>query len=215
MTNPHAPPISARTGDVAGSGPAAGSPSGPDGRTEPERATSASDAGDGDYRSPESPEDDHWLALGIKVAGAMLFGDLVARLCGFDSPTWSVITAALLATSPPFASARAALKRLFALAVGVALGAGGAYAAQLLSGVPSLHFVLVGLIVGALGTRSEEYLFAAVVGTVITFVGSAGGDPLPEVVTTTACMVLIGCVVGPSVVWCVERARRAWAERGA
>ena len=60
------------------------------------------------HRSPESPEEDHWLSLGLKVSGAMLLGDLVARLCGFEDPTWSVITAALLATSPPFASARPA-----------------------------------------------------------------------------------------------------------
>ena len=145
---------------------------------------------------------------------AMLIADAVARASGFEQPTWSVLTAAFLATSPPIGSIKAALRKLVALAVGIALGAAGAYAATLMSGVPSLHFALVGLVAGFLGSRSPDYLFAAVVGTVITFVGSGGGDPLPEVVTTTACMVLIGCVVGPAVVWFVERVRRVWAERG-
>ena len=166
------------------------------------------DADDG-YSPPQAPEDDTWYWLGAKVAVSMLLADLVARSGGFDSPTWSVLTAAFLATSPPVASAKAAGKKLVALAVGVALGAAGAWSAELLSGVPALHFALIGMIAGILGSRSADYLFAAVVGTVVTFVGSGGGDPLPEVVTTTTCMVLIGCIVGPAVVWCMERIRRA------
>ena len=165
------------------------------------------------YHPPESAEDDHWLSLGAKVAIAMFLGDLVARASGFDDPTWSVISAAYLATSPPFASIGAVLRKLLALTVGIALGCGGAFLAEPLAGVPSLHFAVVGLIVGALATRSADYLFAAVVATIVTFVGARGGDPLPEVLTTTACMVIIGCAVGPGVVWSVERGRRLLAER--
>lgn len=166
------------------------------------------------YRPPDGPEDDHWLALGIKVGAAMFIANVLARALGFEDPTWSVISAAFVATSPPLESVRAALKRLVAVAVGVVLGAAGAWASQLLAGVPALHFALVGLVAGVLGTRSSTYLFAAVVGTIITFAGTGGNDPLPEVVTTTACMVALGCLVGPAVVWCVERTRRALAERG-
>ena len=110
----------------------------------------------------------------------------------------------------------AAARKVVALAVGIALGAAGAWAGDLLSGVPSLHFALVGLVAGALGSRSSDFLFAVVVGTVVTFVGSSGQDPLAEVVATTACLVLIGCLIGPAVVWCVERVKRAlWKRRHA
>ena len=129
------------------------------------------------YTPPQSPEQDHPLALGIKVALAMWLADAIARTLGFEQPTWSVLTAAFLATSPPLASLSAAKEKVIAMLVGIALGAIGAYAASLMSSVPSIHFALVGLVAGFMGTRSPEYLFAAVVGTVVTFVGTGGGDP--------------------------------------
>ena len=168
-----------------------------------------------DYAPPEAPEDNPWYVLGLKVALAMTAGYLLARLCGFESPTWTVLTAAFLATSPPIDSGRAAVKKAVALAVGVSLGAAGAYATQLLPQFPYLHIAVVGFVAGVLGSRSPDYLFAAVVGTVVTFVGSSGGDPLPEVVVQTTCMVLIGCAVGPATVWLVERVRARRAERRA
>jgi len=167
------------------------------------------------YHPPESAEDDHWLSLGVKVATAMFLADLVSRASGFDEPTWAVISAAYIATSPPFASLQAVIKKIVALAVGIALGFAGAYLATLLTGIPSLHFLLVGLITGALATRSADYLFAAVVATIVTFAGAGGGDPLPEVLVTTSCQVLIGCAVAPVVVWCVERVKRLASERRA
>ena len=168
---------------------------------------------DGAYSPPRSPEDDTALVLGLKVGIAMLLADMIARGIGFPSPTWSVLTAAFLATSPPIASANAAVKKIVAMLVGITLGVAGAYAAQAMSAVPSLHFLVVGLVAGFLGSRSADYLFAAVVGTVVTFVGSGGGDPTAEVATRTVCMILIGCAVGPVVVWAVERVRRAAHER--
>jgi len=69
--------------------------------------------------APEFAEDDHWLSLGLKVAGAMFLADLVARSSGFDDPTWAVISAAYLATSPPFASFPAVLLKIVALVVGI------------------------------------------------------------------------------------------------
>ena len=167
-----------------------------------------------DYQAPQSPDQDTWLALGLKVGIAMILADMIARGVGFASPTWSVLTAAFLATSPPIASAKAALKKMIAMAVGIGLGVAGAYAAQAMSGVPSLHFLLVGAVAGILGSRSPDYLFAAVVGTVVTFVGSGGGDPTAEVATRTVCMILIGCAVGPAVVFAVERLRRVAYRRG-
>ena len=179
------------------------------------RPTSASRSGRDDaepYRSPDAPESDHWLALGIKVAAAMFLTDLVARLCGFSEVTWSVITAAFLATNPPVESARSAAMKLAALLVGLALGAAGAAFGQLLLSVPALHFAAVGLVVGALATRSSEYLFSAIVATVVTFSGLSGGDPVVEIVVTTASLVLIACLVAPAVVWGVERLRRLRAD---
>ena len=165
------------------------------------------------YRSPRSPADDHPLALALKIGLAMLLADAIARGLGFESPTWSVLTAAFLATSPPIESARAAVKKVIAMAVGLTLGVLGAFAAKAMSGVPSIHFALVGAVTGLLGSRSPDYLFAAVVGTVVTFVGSGGSDPTIEVVTKTTCMILIGCLVGPAIVFAVERARRWWHAR--
>ena len=164
------------------------------------------DASDGDG-TPDGPEQHHWLWLGVKMALAMYLADLAARAAGFADPTLSVISAAFLATDGPLGSFRTAGRRVLALGVGLAVGTAGALAGDLLSGVPSLHFALLGLVVGALGSRSSDYLFAAVVGTVVTFVGAGGSDPLVEVVVATGCMVAIGCVVGPAVVWATERLR--------
>ena len=179
-----------------------------------ERDGLGSARGEAGYTSPQSPDRDHPLALGVKVGLAMWLADMIARALGFEAPTWSVLTAAFLATNPPLASARAAVRKTVALAVGLTLGVVGAYAAQAMSGVPTVHFAVVGLFAGWLGSRSPDYLFAAVVGTVVTFVGSGGGDPTAEVATRTICMVLIGCVIGPVVVFAVERVRRFWHDRG-
>ena len=72
----------------------------------------------------------------------------------------------------------------------------------------------MGVAVGLLGNRSPDYLFGAVVAMVITFTGAGGDDPLAEVVVSTTCMVLIGCAVGPAVVFVVERVKRSlWRRR--
>ena len=165
------------------------------------------------YHPPQTPGEDNPLALALKVGGAMLVADAVARSLGFEDRTWCILTAAFLATSPPIASGKAALRKIVALFVGIALGVAGALAAGALSGVPMLHIGLVGLVSGFLGTRSPDYLFAAVVGTVVTFVGSGGGDPAIEVAANTVCLVLLGCAIGPAVVWLIERARRFGHER--
>ena len=186
----------------------------------PNRGSSEFDAdeskhvGKNGYEPPKSPDEDHWLWLGLKVAFAMLIANFIAIRLGFEAPTWSVLTAAFLATSPPIASGKAALKKLVALAVGIVLGVAGALAADSLSGAPMLHIGLVGLVAGVLGSRSPDYLFAAVVGTVVTFVGSGGDDPTMEVAVRTVCMVLIGCAVGPAVVWVIERVREKMHDAG-
>ena len=167
-----------------------------------------------DYEPPQSPDEDMWYWLGLKVACAMMLANFVALRLGFEAPTWSVLTAAFLATSPPIASGKAAVKKLVALAVGIVLGVAGALMADAMSGVATLHIGLVGLVAGVLGSRSPDYLFAAVVGTVVTFVGSGGDDPTLEVAVRTVCMVLIGCAIGPAVVWVIERVREGMHKRG-
>ena len=169
---------------------------------------------DQDYEPPTSPDEDHPLSLVIKVAVAMVLAQWLATRAGFESPTWSVLSAAFLATSPPVASAAAAGRKVLATLVGVALGAAGAYAAQAMEGAVLVHVGLVGVVVGLLGNRSPDYLFAAIVAMVVTFTGVGGDDPLAEVVVGTTCMILIGCAVGPPVVFVVERVKRAlWRRR--
>ena len=173
----------------------------------------ASPAGERGYEPPSSPDEDSAFWLGLKVALAASIANFIAIRSGFDAPTWSVLTASFLATNPPIASGRAALRKMVALAVGIALGLAGAFMASAMSGLPMLHIALVGLVAGALGSRSPDYLFAAVVGTVVTFVGSGGGNPPVEVAARTVVMVLIGCAVGPAVVWTVEKLRARLHER--
>lgn len=176
----------------------------------------ASDASDDEprYRPPASPDEDRPVWLAVKVATAMVLAQWLATSAGFEQPTWSVLTAALLATSPPLSSAGAAGRKVLATFVGIALGAAGAYASQALASYIYVHVVIIGLVAGSLGTRSPDYLHAAVVGTVVTFLGASGSDPVAEVVFRTACMILIGCAVGPVAVHVVERIRRALWRRG-
>ncbi len=162
------------------------------------------------YRPPQSPAEDNAVALGLKISLAMLIADLVARrLFGFEAPTWSVVTAAYLATNPPIGSAGSALRKVAAMVVGLGLGAAGAYLGQAMSGLPSVHFFFVGLVGGWLATRSADYVFAAVVGAIVTFIGLNGNDPIHETLASTALMIVIGCTVGPATVYAIERAR-AW-----
>ena len=194
------------TSDVLQAAKAVLSPDGSD-------APDADAAGD-EYRPPGSPGEDHPVPLAIKVGLSMALAHWLAVAAGFDTPTWSVLSAAYLATSPPFATPVAAAKKLLAAGIGIALGVAGAFAAQALEGSTLAHMALVGAVAGALATRSPDYLFAAVVGTIVTFVGASGGDPLAEVAVRTACMILIGCAAGPVVVFAVERVRRAlWRRR--
>ena len=167
------------------------------------------------YEPPASPDEDGALPLGIKMALGMTVAYVIALRIGFEDPTWSVLTAAFLATNPPIDSARAAGRKVLAMVVGIAIGVAGAYAAKMMSSVPVLHIAAVGMVAGALGSRSPDYLFAAVVGTVVAFVGSGGGDPTYEVATRTICMILIGCVTGPLAVFAVEKLRAMRHERGA
>ena len=182
---------------------AALSPDGPD-----------EDGGEDAYRPPRSPGEDRPVPLALKVGLSMSLAHGAALAAGFQTTTWSVLAAAYLATSPPFATPVAAGKKLAAGAIGIALGVAGAFAAQILEGAVLVHMGLVGAVAGTLATRSPDYLFAAVVGTIVTFAGSAGGDPLAEVAVRTACLILIGCAVAPVVVFAVERVRRAlWHRR--
>ena len=173
-------------------------------------------SGDGGYRPPATPGEDHPVPLALKVGLSMSLAHWLALALGFHTTTWSVLAAAYLATSPPFATPVAAAKKLVAAAIGIALGVAGAFAAEALRDLVVLHMGLVGAVAGVLATRSPDYLFAAVVGTIVTFAGSAGGDPLAEVAVRTASLILIGCAVGPAVVFAVERVRRAlWHRRRA
>lgn len=124
----------------------------------------------------------------------MFLADLIARrLFGFGSPTWSVLVAAFLSTSPPMGSLSAAGKTVIATLIGIAMGVACAYLSVVTPGVPTLQFAVVGAIGGLLATRSPDHPFAAVVATVVAFVASGGGGPTIEVATEMVCMILIGC----------------------
>ena len=182
---------------------------------EPDESDDAGTSGrDDDYQPPQSPGEDRPVSLALKVGLSMSLAHGAALLAGFQITTWAILAAAYLATSPPFATPVAAAKKMAAAAVGIALGVAGAFAAGALEGMVLLHMGLVGAVAGTLATRSPDYLFAAVVGTIVTFSGSAGGDPLAEVAVRTACLIFIGCAVGPAVVFAIERVRRAlWRRR--
>lgn len=163
------------------------------------------------YEPPESPVDDHPLWLGAKIATAMFLADiLLSTVVGFQSPTWGILVAAFLATEPPQSSHSAALKKFAAAALGAVLGVAGAYANQFVPGNgAALTFAVIGLIGGILASRSADLIFAVVVGTVITFVGQTGNETVFVEAMQAALMILAGCVIGPSVVWAVEKLR-AW-----
>lgn len=168
------------------------------------------------YVPPRSPEDDHPLWLALKVGLSMFLADLIASTIGFQAPTWSIILAAYLSTQPPQSSAGAAGRKLLAMVGGVALGVGSGYVHQFVpnQGV-ALTFAGLGLIAGVLATRSADYVFAAVVATVITFVAQTGEETVLVEGLRAAAMIVIGCLVAPAVVWSVERVRAWRHERGA
>ena len=163
------------------------------------------------YEPPRSPEDDHALWLALKIGAAMFLANLIATNLGFMTPTWSIILAAYLAMEPPVSSAKTAFGKVIAMAVGLCLGIVGAYLNDGMTSLPSVTFGVVGLVAGFLATRSANYLFAAVVATIITFTAQGGNQPIIEEAVAAACMIAIGCLTGPSVVWVVERLR-AWRQ---
>ena len=166
---------------------------------------------DGGYEPPQNPTDDHpgWLATKIAVA-AFLADFIASTLIGFPSPTWSIILATYLACQPPESGAASAGRKLLAMMVGVVLGVAGAWANQFVpNGASAATFLVIGIVGGTLAARSADYVFAAVVATVITFSAQSGEELVIVEALQAAIMIVVGCIVGPTVVFLVERFR-AW-----
>lgn len=163
------------------------------------------------YEPPPSPDEDHPLWLGAKVAVAMFLTDfLLSTLIGFDAPTFGIIVAAFLATQPPQSSIGSALRKFAGALVGAGLGIAGAYANQFVpTNGAAVTFAVIGLVAGILATRSADLVFAVVLATVITFGGQTGNETVLVEGVQAALMILAGCVIGPAVVWAVEKLR-AW-----
>ncbi|WP_308915673.1 hypothetical protein [Jannaschia sp. LMIT008] len=169
-----------------------------------------------DYAPPQSPEEDHPLWLAIKIGTAMFLADLVcSNLIGFSSPTWSIILAAYLSVQPPIAGRASAGRRLLAMLLGLSLGVAGAYANQFVpNGASAATFAVIGLVGGYMASKGADYLFAAVVATVITFVGQSGEETVFVEAMQAGIMILVGCIVGPGTAWTVERLRGWLHDRG-
>ena len=167
------------------------------------------------YEPPEGPVDDHPLWLGTKIAIAMFLADLILSTgLKLESPTWGILVGAFLATEPPQNSGGAALKKIGAALIGAVLGIAGAYANQFVpGGASAVTFAVIGLVAGALASRSADLLFAAVVATVITFVGQTGNETVVGEAIMAAIMIGVGAIVGPLVVWTVERLRARLHDR--
>lgn len=163
-----------------------------------------------DYVPPQSPEEDHPLWLGGKIALAMVLTHLLCAWIGLTRPTFGVITAAFTATQPPDSSLSSAGQRLAATAAGVALGVGGAYANQFVPAGPwsaVATFAVIGLVAGLLATRSSTMIFTVVVAVVITLTAQDGNETVLAEAMQAAIMIGVGCIVGPAVVWAVEHGR--------
>ena len=178
-------------------------------------ATHHPDDGDTGYSAPTSPEEDHPLWLGGKIAAAMFLADAICSVIGFESPTWSILVAAFLATQPPQQAQSNALKRVVATGLGLVLGVVGAWANQFVpTGAAAVTFVGIGLVCGWVATRDAAYLFTVVVATVITFTAQTGNETVLVEALRAALMIGIGCIVGPTVVWAVESLRARLAATG-
>ena len=180
------------------------------------RDTTHEDQADGDddarapYRPPSSAQKDRVAWLALKIAGAMSLAHLAAVSIGFVQPTWTVIVAGYLAMQPPEGSLSSAGRRAWATAAGLALGIAGAWLHQFVpTGAVAVTFLVIGAVGAALAVRDATYMFAAVVATIITLTAQTGNETILVEALRAALMIAIGCVVGPAVVWAVERVR-AW-----
>ena len=155
------------------------------------------------------PADEPFWLVAVKVGVAMALADALARLAGFSSPSVATISTIFIAGQPPGKSIGKGLRRWFAALSGVAVGAGAAYAIARVSAPPTVAFLVIGALAGALRPRSVDYLYAAVIGAVVALTVQAGNDPVVEIAIEQAIQVTIGCAVAPVVVLVVERVWRA------
>ncbi|MBM2574732.1 FUSC family protein [Jannaschia sp. Os4] len=169
-----------------------------DARPAPERA------------APDGPEDDHPAWLAMKLGGAMALAYAVARLVGFEEPTWSVISAGFVAVEPPVDALRTARQRIVAMAIGVAIGVAAAYASGHLgiAGRAALMAV-VGAAVAFVVNKASGLMFALVIAAVVAFAAPTAEETIPVEALRIAAMSLIGVLAAPLVVWAVEAARAA------
>ena len=145
-----------------------------------------------------------WL-MALKVGVAMALADALARLAGFESPSVATISTIFIAGQPPAKSIGKGLRRWLAALGGVAIGTVVAAALAAYALPPTLAFLVIGALAGALRPRSVDYLYAAVIGAVVALTVQAGSDPVGEIALAQAIQVTIGCAVAPIVVLIADR----------
>ena len=147
-----------------------------------------------------------WL-MGLRLALAVGASALVARLLGYGTPSWAIITAAYIATNPPAESLRTALSDLAAAVLGILFGLAAAWTFPAGEAVPVWHFVLIAFVGGACATRHPAFVYTVVVGTVVAFSAGEGAETPIEVALDCAALILIAVVLAPGVVWALEWVR--------
>ena len=188
----------------------------------------------GGYSPAESAEQHEWWWLALKFSIAWALIDLLCGALAMPSPSTGVIAAGFLVSSPPVAAAWTTVWRIAGMFVGAAAGVAGAYWGLATGGeVPTLFFVLfgvvvcamasrrdaltyaavIGAVVGAMASRRDALTYAAVIGAVVAAQGVQDDTSVPNVAFETALQLVVGCAIGLAVIWAMEHARALWEAR--
>lgn len=168
----------------------------------------------GGYSPAESAEQHEWWWLALKFSIAWALIDLLCGALAMPSPSTGVIAAGFLVSSPPVAAAWTTVWRIAGMFVGAAAGVAGAYWGLATGGeVPTLFFVLFGVVVGAMASRRDALTYAAVIGAVVAAQGVQDDTSVPNVAFETALQLVVGCAIGLAVIWAMEHARALWEAR--
>lgn len=162
----------------------------------------------------EGAEEHSPLWLAFKFAFACLLVAAITKAIGYDNPTTGIISSAFLVANGPMSTVRTAAVRMGALAIGAAIGVGGAFWGQGNENVvPLLYYPLLGAATGALAAKSQPLLYITVIGAVVATTGAQSETGVWATATEVAAQVAISCVIGPAVVWGTEKVHAMVRER--
>ena len=145
-----------------------------------------------------------WLAF--KFALACLLVAAITKWMGYSNPTTGIISSAFLVANGPMETVKTATVRMGALAIGAAIGVGGAYWGQGNENVvPLLYYPLLGVVTGLLAAKSQPLLYITVIGAVVATTGAQADTGVLATAMEVAVQIAVSCVVGPLVVWGTEK----------